>query len=282
MKKSIIGFLCSWFLACFCAVAQSDEKEARFSKTEFKELQIGYFKTTSIVFPYPIKSIDRGSQQILAQRAKGVENILLVKAGVENFEQTNLTVITSDGKLHGFVLNYDKLCADLNWVVDNPGQLKPEILFSQDNDNQKKIQQYADLALHKKRKRVNVKSSKFEIELRLTSVFIHQDILYFKLLLGNRSKIKYDIDQIRFYIADQKKSQRTASQEIEILPLWTTGAQTTIFDTSEVALVYALPKFTMGERKCLIIELIEKKGLRQVQLSVTDKDLMNLEILNTL
>lgn len=43
---------------------------------------------------------------MLAQKAKGVENILLIKAGRENFLETNLSVITADGKLYSFVLGY--------------------------------------------------------------------------------------------------------------------------------------------------------------------------------
>src|SRR3954470_1354464 len=69
-------------------------------------LKITLNKTTNLIFPYAIKSVDRGSADVLAQKAKGVENILLVKAARENFPETNLSVITADGKLYSFVLNY--------------------------------------------------------------------------------------------------------------------------------------------------------------------------------
>src|SRR3954470_10418956 len=69
-------------------------------------LKITLNKTTNIIFPYAIKSVDRGSADVLAQKAKGVENILLVKAGRENFPQTNLSVVTADGKLYSFILDY--------------------------------------------------------------------------------------------------------------------------------------------------------------------------------
>lgn len=47
----------------------------------------------------PLKSVDRGSKDVLAQKAKGVESILQVKAAKTNFDETNLTVINADGKL---------------------------------------------------------------------------------------------------------------------------------------------------------------------------------------
>lgn len=48
-------------------------------------LAVTYNKTTNLVFPYAIKSVDRGSKDILVQKAKDVENILQVKAGQKRF-----------------------------------------------------------------------------------------------------------------------------------------------------------------------------------------------------
>src|SRR5687768_14524787 len=70
------------------------------------DLAISFNKTTSLVFPYSIRSVDRGSRDVLAQKAKGVENVLQVKAGRKGFAETNLTVITADGTLHQFTVTY--------------------------------------------------------------------------------------------------------------------------------------------------------------------------------
>lgn len=56
-----------------------------------------YNKTSNLVFPDAIVSIDRGSQDIMAQKAFGVENILRVKAVAKSFEETDLSVITKEG-----------------------------------------------------------------------------------------------------------------------------------------------------------------------------------------
>ncbi|WP_406843512.1 conjugative transposon protein TraN [Flavobacterium soyae] len=248
---------------------------------KFKNLQIAYSKTTSIVFPYAIKSVDKGSQDILMQKAKGVENILLLKAAKQNFTQTNITVVTSDSRLYVFVLNYDEICPDLNIKADNSAIVNNDILFSLDNENQKKIEQYSKLALFKKKKISGLKSSRFDINLSVNGIFIHQDVLYFRLVLGNTSKINYDIDQLRFFIRDQRKSKRTASQEIEILPLFSTSNSMLIPDKSEVDLVYALSKFTIPEKKYLTIQLIEKNGGRQLEIDIKNNDLIDLDVLNS-
>lgn len=282
MKIRNWTFMLYCLLTMLSGYAQFINEKIGLNQEEFKNLQIGYSKTTSIVFPYAIKSIDKGSPDVLMQKAKGVENILLVKAAKENFNQTNLTVVTADNRLYVFVLNYDESCPDLNIKADNTAVVSGNILFSMENDNQKKIEQYAGLALSKKKKLEGLKRSRFEMKLDVTGIFIHQDVLYFRLVLGNNSKINYEIDQLRFFIRDRKKSKRTASQEIEVIPLYSTSASSVIPDKSEVNIVYAVSKFTIPEKKYLTIQLIEKNGGRHIEIDVKNNDLINLDVLNSL
>ncbi|MCA1919330.1 MAG: DUF4138 domain-containing protein, partial [Flavobacterium piscis] len=101
-------------------------------------------------------------------------------------------------------------------------------------------------------------------------IFIHQDVLYLRVVLENKSKINYDIDQLRFFIRDQRKSKRTASQEIEILPLYTTSSSAVIPYKSEVTKVCAVEKFTIPENKYLTLQLIEKNGGRHLEVNINN------------
>ncbi|MDR7371042.1 conjugative transposon protein TraN [Flavobacterium aquidurense] len=248
---------------------------------EPNNLQLSYSKTTSIVFPYSVKSVDRGSQDVLVQKAKGVENILLLKAGIVNFKQTNLTVVTSDGKLYAFILNFDEQCPTLNLVAE-VSNYDTDVLFFTENENQKKIEQFSQLALSKKKKITGLKANQFSVQLQVNGIFIHHDVMYFRVVVVNNSRISYDIDQLRFFIRDQKKTKRAASQEIEIMPLFAKSDFTKIQDYSEVTLVFAVPKFTIPEKKLFTLQLIEKNGGRHVELDIKNKDLINLEILRSL
>lgn len=280
--KNVNGWILVFvMMITFSGIAQMNSKDES-SGNSPKNLQIGFSKTTSIVFPYAIKSIDRGSQEVLVQKAKGAENILLVKAAIQNFKQTNLTVVTADGRLYGYVLNYDELCPILNLTADTTMDVNQEIIFSSENENQKKIKEYAFIALSKKKKTGGLCEKKFEIKLQMSGMFIHQDVMYYRFMIGNESRINYSVDQLRFFIRDQKKSKRTASQEIEILPLFVTSQVHTIADKSEVIIVFALPKFTIAEKKYFAIQLIEENGGRHVELDIKNRDIENLEILNAL
>lgn len=266
--KRIIYLLLLACLAGISAYPQGSGNETAFYEDHYKNLQIGFSKTTSIVFPYAIKSIDKGSADVLVQKAKGVENVLLVKAAKPYFFQTNLTAVTSDGRLYMFVLNYDDGCSDLNIKAEDGIAVNKDILFSRENDNQKKIEQGAWLALGKKKKASGIKSSKFQMGLEVNGIFISQDVMYFRIALENKSKINYDIDQIRFFIRDQRKSKRTASQEIEMVPLYATSASLVIPDKSQVVKVFAFGKFTIPEKKYLTIQLIEKNGGRNLDVDI--------------
>ncbi|PAM95119.1 conjugative transposon protein TraN [Flavobacterium sp. IR1] len=268
MKRINYLFLMSLLLVSVWAYPQLKSRETVFYEDRYKNLQIGYSKTTSIVFPYQIKSIDKGSADVLVQKAKGVENILLVKAARQYFFQTNLTVVTSDAKLYVFVLNYDEDCPDLNIKAENAAAASKDVLFTLENENQKKIEQSASLALSKKIKTSGLKKSKFQIKLEVSGIFIHEDVLYLRVVFENKSKINYDIDQLRFFIRDQRKSKRTASQEIEIQPLYSTSSSAVIPYKSEVVKVFALEKFTIPENKLLTLQLLEKNGGRHLEASV--------------
>src|SRR5688500_18146367 len=63
-------------------------------------------KTTSLVFPFSIKHVDRGTKDILVQQVKEADNILLVKAATTDFPESNLSVVTSDNSMYTFVVSY--------------------------------------------------------------------------------------------------------------------------------------------------------------------------------
>src|SRR5882724_6853233 len=72
-----------------------------------KALPVTTDKTISLIFPFPILHIDRGTKEILVQEIKESDNILLLKAGCRDFHPTNLSVLTSDGSLYSFLVSYD-------------------------------------------------------------------------------------------------------------------------------------------------------------------------------
>ena len=271
----VMGYL---LLLTMTAFAQQTDKN-RLSKIEPDSLTIAYSKTTNIVFPFAIKSVDRGSQDILVQKAKGLENILQIKAAQKGFFQTNLTVVTADGKLYSFVLNYGENSPQLNLTVNKTKPEGQEIYFSSESGNEKDVQEYSKLAFYDKKKIRGEKESNYDIDFQLSGIFIRDDVMYYRIKVKNNSKINYDIDQLRFFIRESKKVKRTASQEIEITPIYILNNVVKIEGETENTFVFALPKFTIPEKKYLAIQLMEKNGGRHVELHAKNTKLVQVTVL---
>ncbi|MCK9639204.1 MAG: conjugative transposon protein TraN [Prolixibacteraceae bacterium] len=269
------------FLASISAFSQN-ANPVNTTSIEPYPLSIAYEKTTNLVFPYTIKSVDRGSQSVLAQKAKGVENILQIKAGRKGFEETNLTVITAEGKLYCFLLNYAPQPSVLNLSFGTTKPFAQDAFFSPESHNEGEIQAYSNAVAVEKKKVHGIKDKKYGMKFRLDGLFIHDNVMYYRIKMENRSNINYDIDQLRFFIRDRKKAKRTATQEIEIKPLYVQNETPTVRGQSEHIFVFALPKFTIPDQKYLAVQLMEKNGGRHLKLDVHNKALVRSTVLPSL
>ena len=278
LKKVVIVYAVLFTIGAFAQQTNTN----RLTTFESDSVAIGYSKTTNIIFPHDIKSVDRGSQDILVQKAKGLENILQIKAAQRGFIQTNLTVVTADGKLYSFVLNYNEQSPQLNLSVNKTELERQEIYFSDESGNKEEIQEYSKLAFYEKSKIRGGKENRHQIKFQLNGIFIQNDIMYFRLIVENSSKIKYDIDQLRFFIRDTKRVKRTATQEIEITPTYILNDVAVVEGEAENSFVFALSKFTIPEDKYLAIQLMEKNGGRHLELDVKNKKIEKVIVLPTL
>lgn len=267
------------FLAIFSANAQQPAG-VQVKTIEPYKLDIGYSKTTNIIFPHAIISVDRGSKDVLAQKAKGVENILQVKAARDSFPETNLTVVTADGSLNSFVINYAEQPSTLNLSL--VGAKANTIFLSPENINQAEIQSYAQAASTSKKKMRGIKDKDYGIRFQMNGLFIQNEVLYLRITIENQSNINYDVDQLRFFIRDQKKANRTATQEIEITPVYVQNDTDKVDGNSQHTMVFALPKFTIPDKKYLAIQLMEKNGGRHLELHVKNKTIVKAAVLPAL
>ena len=273
MKKiSAMGMGLFLLITIFKAKAQTNTIW-QIKAIEPYHVAVSFFKTTNIIFPYSIISVDIGSRDVLAQKAKGVENILQIKAAKESFPQTNISIITADGTLTSFILDYAEQPSVLSLSLI-PEEKKNSSCILSETFNEAEVQKYAKLASVSKEKISWIKDKRFGICMKLNGLFIHDNIMYLRMSIANKTNINYNIDQLRFYIRDQKKTKRTATQEIEINPLYVKDDTAVIVGQTERVFVYAVPKFTIPDKKYLVIELMEKNGGRHLKIKVRNKTIV--------
>jgi conjugative transposon TraN protein len=271
MKTHILFLLFATLLIAFTAFGQTSFVNAT---EELQPVTVTYNKTTSIIFPASITSVDRGSKDVLIQKAKGVLNVLQIKAAHRSMSETNLTVITADGKLNHFFLRYEDNPTCLTWKVsdDLHGNNLPVML--QEPDHQHEISSQTQSILKSKNPRFMRATRKHKMKLQLNDIFIHNEVLFFKLSITNRSNINYTTDMIRFYTEDKKQVKRTASQQLDRKPIFIQGDASQIIGKTTTTLVYAFEKFTIPEAKQSVIQLFEQQGGRHLQLKFQNRRLV--------
>lgn len=242
-------------------------------------MTVGFQKTTHLIFPYAVSYVDLGNGGIIADKARGAENIVKVKASQQGFPETNMTVVTTDGRLYSFLVNYDANPRVLNYNlastdVSTSSAVVPLAHLSNMGVTQSDLEEYSRLVLDK-RKGPHVQEKKDDITLALQGMYTQDDVFFFPLHLANASNINYDVDFVKFYIRDKKVAKRTAIQESEVMPVFVYNASsTTIPGPGNIDQVYALRKFTIPDDKNLVVEMFEKGGGRQLSFVVTNSDIL--------
>lgn len=227
-------------------------------------LSISTDKTTSLIFPFPIKYVDRGTRDILVQPVKEDERILLVKAASKQFAETNLSVVTGDGNVYEFTVNYTP---------------QPTVLVLHLPPNKKAtISAYANAILNNPPRRIS-KVEHGALITKLSGIYIKDDVIYYQLEIHNHSPLDFDIELLKFFITDKKRSKRSSVQENELVPLYVAGNRSKVKAYNFSVIVVALDKFTIPDAKFLRIQLMEKNGGRHFNLKVYNQQILKARIL---
>jgi hypothetical protein len=227
-------------------------------------LSISTDKTTSLIFPFPIKYVDRGTRDILVQPVKEDERILLVKAASKQFAETNLSVVTGDGNVYEFTVNYTP---------------QPTVLVLHLPPNKKAtISAYANAILNNPPRRIS-KVEHGAVITKLSGIYIKDDVIYYQLEIHNHSPLDFDIELLKFFITDKKRSKRSSVQENELVPLYVAGNRSKVKAYNFSVVVVALDKFTIPDAKFLRIQLMEKNGGRHFNLKVYNRQILRARML---
>jgi conjugative transposon TraN protein len=274
MKQCLILFTVLLFHGCFSEPAVSQTTIASYP------VSICCNKTTNLVFPYAIKGVDRGSREILAQKATGAENVLQLKAARANFSATNLSVITADGKLFSFLLSYSESPKTLNISFSGDSTeniIKNTVLLSAEKINAYILESDAASVLRQKAF-LKKKASAEKILLTLTGIFVKDNLLWFVLKLSNHSLMNFKGDLLNCTIIDRQKAARTAVQET-VLPLVYSPVFPMAIDAkSKKVFAIALASFSIARDKEMILRLSEPGGSRSIALRLKPKILMKVRL----
>ena len=84
---------------------------------------------------------------------------------------------------------------------------------------------------------------------------------------------------LNFYIKDIKQTKQTAVQELQQVPLFVYNDSGFVKGNTKQTLVIALQKFTIPDKKMLVIQLMEKNGGRNLSLKLKNKTIVKAKII---
>lgn len=280
MNKKISLLSMMLFVASFCF--------SKSSETIPYQVEVGFIKTTHISFPSKITYVDLGSNYIIAGKADGAENVLRVKAAVRGFsEQTNFSVICEDGSFWLFEANYKEEPARQYYemksmysplAIDRPTNIQ-DVKLSAINGESPVMLDLIMRSLYKENKREikNIGQRNGGIEAAIKGVYVHNDILYFHLNLKNKSNVSYDIDYMKFYVADRKSFRKQASQELPLSAVreFNGRVPAKIIVDKEYHTIIAFNKFTISPDKKMVVSITEKNGGRHLNFDILPSDIIH-------
>ena len=241
-----------------------------FAQNDTSSIDVTYTKTTSILFDYPIINVDRGSKDVLAQKVEGTENALQVKAARRSFPETNLTVVTGDGAIHHFLVNYTDNPASQIYSSDKSVKLEKGV-------NSKVLLDICQRIRNHSKGRTFAKKRKNKMSLHVKGIYISDDMIFYRINIRNNSNIDYDVQSLKFFINDKQRVKRTASQEFESIPVFVYNKKSKIKGESTISTIYVLKKFTIPDAKALDIEMFEKDGGRNLNVRIENRDIIRAE-----
>jgi len=115
--------------------------------------------------------------------------------------------------------------------------------------------------------------------MQIKGIYTRESLLFFHLSLCNRSHLDYDMDSIRFFIADKGGFKGVARKVTELKPVYVQGNMKIIRGKSREPSVIALRRFTLPPGKHLLIEAREKNGGRHLQLQTDNNTLVRARLI---
>jgi conjugative transposon TraN protein len=129
----------------------------------------------------------------------------------------------------------------------NPDVLMPE----------SQMAAYAWTIYGSQRKFNNIHTSAYGIRAVVNNIYTINDYFFIDFSLYNKTKIKYDIDEMRIKLTDKKESKSTNSQTIELTPVYSLNSAKSFKKAYRNVIV--INKLTFPDEKILRLEISENQ-----------------------
>ena len=225
--------------------------------------------TTHIVMPENIKMVDISTTKIIGNQC--TDNIVRIKPYLENdsissegySENELLGTLTIIGERH--IAQYDILYTE-----------SPKYASTIYNVSYNETQSYINPEVSMPMAEIARYAWANGIRAYINNIYSIGDYFFLDYTLKNRTRIAYDIEEIRVKLTDKKETKATNSQTIELTPVFSMNSTRKF--KKDYRNVLVLPKLTFPEEKVLRLEISENQiSERVVVLTIEYEDILNAD-----
>ncbi len=233
-------------------------------------------KNVALFFPEPIRQgIVGASNFVFTYNREQGQHFGLVQA--RPGEESNLLVLTKDGRVYSYILKYRKQLDRLNHFVagsESIGTERPIAIRQKQEDNEQEsiakrreyFERFCNYLFKAKNERLATKR-KGGIKFQLQKMAYHGNETYLVMEISNNSEIDFEVDYLKVFRVNGNKRRKASHQKLEVIPTYKYQGPSKISRGSSKRFVYVLPKVVLGDNEKLMLELKELNGSRKVTVS---------------
>ena len=111
----------------------------------------------------------------------------------------------------------------------------------------------------------------YGLEAYVTNLYVYSDLIYVVLAIYNKSDIGYEAGDAQFTIENTQRRRQSLATDKSV---WARSSYGNLScpPQGKTVVGYTIPKFTLLKNECMRIYIYEKKGTRNLLLTLTDKD----------
>ena len=263
------------FLATVAFIALSTNS-ANAQDTILRTIYVNKDVTTHLIMPETIKLVDISTDNVVGNQVN--DNIVRIKPDTVLADGETAAIATVIGERH--IAQYKLVyCAQSCFVhtrftipyCDTQEYTNPDVQMSV-----AEMSRYAIRMFNAKRTVENIHSKKDKMKAWVNHICSAGDYFFIDFSLENKTKIPYDISEIRVKLEDKKQKKATNYQSIELTPEYMLNWNKHFKKRYRNVLV--VKKLTFPEAKVLKIEVCENQiSGRTIELNINYDDVLKAD-----
>ena len=232
--------------------------------------------TTHLIMPETIKLVDISTDTIVGNQVN--DNIVRLKptGAMSDYEQAGVVTVIGERHIAQYRLIYRSCMSLASTRFSVPHWDMQEYINPDVNMSVAEMSRYAIRMFNAKRTVGNIHSKKDKMKAWVNHNCSAGDYFFIDFSLENKTKIPYDISEIRVKLEDKKQKKATNYQSIELTPEYMLNYGKHFKKRYRNVLV--IKKLTFPEAKVLKIEVAENQiSGRTIELNINYDDVLDAD-----